>query len=149
MPVRYAASAVERPPSDPVTPLKTASPRALAVTLFAWLAMLGAVLGNAGAFLSPSASPLAASALQWQRYAGTSNAPRASRRDSPRAITQQQHAVKPADWNAGDSGAAAPDAHAWLLLDTGPAPTPALAPGEPPPAPRRRAHLGRAPPASA
>ncbi len=131
-------------------PVKAAaSPRALAVTLFAWLAMLGAVLGNAGAFLSPSAGNLAASALQWQRYAGTANAPRASRRDSPRAITQQQHAVKVADTNAGGSDAVALHTQAWVPLDTGPAAAPMVAAGEPPPAPRRRAHLSRAPPASA
>lgn len=140
---------MERPPSDPALPLKAASPRALAVTLFAWLAMLGAVLGNAATFLSPSAGNLAASALQWQRYAGTTNAPRASRRDSPRAITQQQQNVKAAEWKAGGSDAVAPLAHAWGPLDTGPTAAPAVASSEPPPAPRRRAHLGRAPPASA
>ncbi len=140
---------MERPSPEPALPLKAASPRALAVTLFAWLAMLGAVLGNAGAFLSPSAGNLAASALQWQRYAGTANAPRASRRDSPRAIAQQQQQAVKAAEKAGGSGAVALLTHAWTPLDTGPTAAPAVSSSEPPPAPRRRAHLSRAPPASA
>lgn len=130
-------------------PFKAASPRALAVTLFAWLALLGAVLGNAAAFLTPSAGSIASSALQWQRYVGSTNAPRASRRESSRATTQQFNADKATDWKPSNSGAVALHAHSWALLDTGPAATPEVSPNEPPPAPRRRAHLSRAPPASA
>jgi hypothetical protein len=124
--------------------------RALAFSLIAWGALLGAVFGGGvGVVNHTMADKLAAQSLYLQRQAGTSSATRSARRDQAQVGARAQLAAElPAA--AGDDPSADVAAQGFALGATRwRAGAPASAAPEPRLKPRYRAPPSRAPPALA